>query len=91
MKRITLEEASKNEIIQAIKCEFSLSSTQSRIEQTITHIRIKSLISEMERECKNMDRHRQKKTKFDPVASKRWLAAHARWNRANAKLREILA
>jgi hypothetical protein len=45
---------------------------------------------EMERECENMDRNRQKKPQFDASASKRWAAANARWNIANAKLSEIL-
>jgi hypothetical protein len=89
MKTITLERASKDEIILAIKSEFCTSEAQARLERAITKIRITSLIREMERECKNMDRHRQKKPQFDAGASKRWAAANARWHIADAKLREL--
>ncbi len=90
MKIVTIEQASKDELIQAVKGELFSSETQARIEQAITQNRITSLIREMERECENMDRYRQKKPQFDAAASKRWMAANARWNRANAKLSEIL-
>jgi hypothetical protein len=82
MKIITLEQASKDEIILAIKSEFCTSEAQARLERAITKNRITSLIREMERECENMDRHRQKKPK-------RCAAANARWRIADAKLSEL--
>jgi hypothetical protein len=90
MKIVTIEQANKDEIILAIKSELFASEAQARLEQAITQNRIKSLMREMERECENMDRNRQKKPQFDAAASKRWAAANARWNIANAKLSEIL-
>jgi hypothetical protein len=89
MKIITLEQASKGEINQVIKSELFASETRARIERAITQNRIKSLMREMERECENMDRNRQKKPQFDALASKRWAAANARWHIADAKLSEL--
>ena len=88
MKTITLEEATKAEIIEAIGQEFPFPDVRKRIERQVFSIRCHRLLAEMRDACDEMATNCQTGP-YDPEKRDRWFKANSRWNRANRALSKL--
>jgi len=90
MKKIKLENASKDEIIQAIKSEFAISDVADRIEKAILHLRVKSLLDKVGLKITESQLYRQPKDKpFDRDLYLKWDECQRDIDKLNEKLNEL--
>ena len=87
-KRISINDATKDELIDAIHSELTYGSYIDRMEKHIYFIRCARLIEEMQDACNEMSRNCQGDG-FDPKKRERWVVASKRWESLNNKLTEL--
>lgn len=90
MKKIELQNATKDEIIQAINSEFAISDVRDRIERSILHLRVKSLLGKMDLKIAESQLYRQSKDEpFDRVLHLKWDNCQKDIDNLNKKLNEL--